>query len=154
MKQSKNIVSDSFAVDTTLINKLVVEELDSYPVHITERDGIYYSNFDDFQGTLFTEGNSFADVMKKSKEILEDMIYIYQSKGLSIPKSYSHFDENNKGKVAEISVWTKRLIDKSNSRIVRKNTTIPNWLAVEADKAGINYSETLQYALKKELGII
>lgn len=149
MKNSKTILSDAAP-----LAKITIEQLDSYPVHITERDGIYYSNFDDFQGTLFTEGNSFADVMKKSKEVLEDMIYIYHNKGLSIPKPYSHFDENNQGKIAEISVWTKRLIDKSNNRIVRKNTTIPNWLAVEADKAGINYSETLQYALKKELGII
>ena len=35
-----------------------------------------------------------------------------------------------------------------------KNCTIPSWLNFEAEKAGINFSATLQAALKAELHLI
>ena len=37
--------------------------------------------------------------------------------------------------------------------IVKKNCTIPYWLNVEAEKAGINYSKLLQEAIMQVLGI-
>lgn len=36
---------------------------------------------------------------------------------------------------------------KVDNRAVRKNVTIPNWLNIEAEKAGINFSKVLQEAL-------
>lgn len=39
-----------------------------------------------------------------------------------------------------------------DQRAVKKNCTIPYWMSVEADKAGINYSRVLQEALSKILG--
>ena len=36
---------------------------------------------------------------------------------------------------------------------MKKNCTIPYWLNVEAEKAGVNYSKILQEALMKVLGI-
>ena len=44
----------------------------------------------------------------------------------------------------------KRFYD---SHAVKKNLTIPNWLNVEAEKAGINFSATLQSAIKERLGL-
>ncbi len=38
-------------------------------------------------------------------------------------------------------------------KTVKKNCTIPLWLCIEAEKANINFSKTLQKALKEELGI-
>jgi predicted RNase H-like HicB family nuclease len=38
-------------------------------------------------------------------------------------------------------------------RTVRRNVSLPSWLNVEAEKAGINVSAILQAALKRELRI-
>jgi post-segregation antitoxin (ccd killing protein) len=42
---------------------------------------------------------------------------------------------------------------KNDTRAIRKNVTIPSWLNVEAKKAGINFSATLQGSLKDQLGL-
>ena len=40
---------------------------------------------------------------------------------------------------------------KHDMRTVRKNVTLPSWLNEEAERAGVNFSATLQSALKTEL---
>lgn len=42
---------------------------------------------------------------------------------------------------------------KNDMRTVKKNCTIPSWLNYEAEQAGVNFSEVLQAALKRELNI-
>jgi hypothetical protein len=39
------------------------------------------------------------------------------------------------------------------SHAVKKTLSIPSWLNVEAEKAGVNFSSILQQALKKQLGL-
>jgi predicted RNase H-like HicB family nuclease len=41
----------------------------------------------------------------------------------------------------------------NDNRTIRKNLTIPSWLNVQAEKAGVNFSQVLQDALKERLGI-
>ncbi len=40
-----------------------------------------------------------------------------------------------------------------DNRTVRKNVTLPSWLNDLSEKSGINFSQTLQKALKQQLGI-
>ena len=42
---------------------------------------------------------------------------------------------------------------KVDNKAVKKNCTIPYWMNVEAEKAGINYSKLLQDAIMSVLGI-
>lgn len=42
---------------------------------------------------------------------------------------------------------------KNERRTVKKNCTLPSWLCYEAEQANINFSQVLQEALKRELGI-
>ena len=42
---------------------------------------------------------------------------------------------------------------KNDMKTVRRNVSLPSWLDLEAEKAGINVSALLQAALKKELKI-
>lgn len=42
---------------------------------------------------------------------------------------------------------------KNERRTVKKNCTLPSWLCYEAERANINFSQVLQEALKRELGI-
>ncbi len=41
----------------------------------------------------------------------------------------------------------------NDNRAVKKTLTIPSWLNSKAEKAGINFSQTLQNALKNQLNI-
>lgn len=40
-----------------------------------------------------------------------------------------------------------------DNRAVKKTLTIPSWLNAQAEQAGVNFSQTLQTALKQQLGI-
>ena len=40
-----------------------------------------------------------------------------------------------------------------DNRSVKKNCTLPSWLNDKAEKANINFSASLQRALKEELGL-
>ena len=42
---------------------------------------------------------------------------------------------------------------KNHAKIVRKNTSIPEWLNILAEKENINFSQTLTDALKQKLGV-
>ena len=42
---------------------------------------------------------------------------------------------------------------RTGSQAVKKTLSIPSWLNVEAERAGINFSATLQNALKEQLGL-
>lgn len=42
---------------------------------------------------------------------------------------------------------------KNHSKTIRKNTSIPEWLNVIAEKENINFSQTLTEALKEKLGV-
>ena len=47
----------------------------------------------------------------------------------------------------------QKYVKESKNQIVRKNVSIPSWLNEMAKKNNINFSNTLQKALKQELGI-
>ena len=54
---------------------------------------------------------------------------------------------------AWIDVDTIKYPAETDNRIVRKNMSIPFWLNAQAEREGINFSQTLQAALKNALGI-
>lgn len=74
--------------------------------------------------------------------------------GKEIPESS---DINNIKKENDSDIVTLVDVDfleyrrKNDIKTVRRNVSLPSWLDVEAEKAGINVSALLQMALKKEL---
>jgi len=50
---------------------------------------------------------------------------------------------------ADIDAYRRLLANKA----IKKTLTVPSWLNEQAEKAGINFSQTLQKALKEELKI-
>lgn len=43
---------------------------------------------------------------------------------------------------------------KVNEKTIKKTLTIPSWLNIQAEKAGVNFSQTLQDALCKKLNLV
>ena len=66
------------------------------------------------------------------------------------------FDPNENGGFTAPSLTcqakTAPIRDELQNRAVKKTLTIPQWLNDEAEAAGLNFSQTLQYALKEKLG--
>ena len=70
-----------------------------------------------------------------------------------LPEPYSaQFEAEKEDIVTLVDVDFTEYRKRVDQRAVKKNCTIPYWMSVEADKAGINYSRVLQEALKILLG--
>ena len=55
---------------------------------------------------------------------------------------------------ALIGVDTLAYRQATDNRAVKKTLSIPNWLNVLAERESVNFSQTLQEALKKQLGVV
>lgn len=61
--------------------------------------------------------------------------------------------ERDEDFVVMISLDLNEYRRKKHAKIVRKNTSIPEWLNILAEKENINFSQTLTDALKQKLGV-
>jgi predicted RNase H-like HicB family nuclease len=52
-----------------------------------------------------------------------------------------------------VEVFMPAVRERLNNRFVKKTLTIPQWLNAEAERAGVNFSQILQRALKEYLHI-
>lgn len=103
-----------------------------------------------------TQGKDIANAM----EMARDAIVIL---GLEIEDQSKVLPEATPLEKIEVhSGQIKTLVDvdfaecrrKNDLRAVKKNCTIPSWLSYEAEKRNINFSATLQEALKEKIGIM
>lgn len=126
----------------------------TYPIILTpSEEGGYVVFIPDFD--INTQGEDMADAMFMARDAI-CMMGCYnqdEKKPLPVPSDINGIP----AEAGEI----KTLVDvdfdsyrrRNDNRAVRKNCTIPRWLNEEAEKAGINFSATLQDALKAQLGI-
>ncbi len=120
-----------------------------YPAICHFEDGGYWCEFPDLEG-CFSQGDTELEVVENAKEALEGYVASVLERGGVLPKpsTIKSLHSENKGFLTYISC------DISSSRkFVRKNVTLPEWLSVRAEKASINFSQTLQESLFKKLGI-
>jgi len=52
-----------------------------------------------------------------------------------------------------VDVFMPPVRERLNNRFVKKTLSVPSWLNAEAEAKGVNFSQTLQKALKAELAI-
>ena len=125
----------------------------AYPVVISkENDGFYYVEIPDFD--IATQGESVADAMEMARDAIGIMgiDYLDDGKELPVPNS-RQVQKNDEDIITLVDVDFVEYRKKVDNKAVKKNCTIPYWLNVEAEKAGINYSKILQDALISILGI-
>lgn len=124
-----------------------------YPIIISEENKGYYVYIPDFD--ISTQGESIADSIMMARDAIGLTGIDMQDEGKEIPAPNSKYYENEDSDIitlvdVDFVEYRKRV----DNRAVKKNCTIPYWLNVEAEKAGINYSKILQEALIDVLGII
>lgn len=127
----------------------------SYPATINrDEDGSFIVDFPDFDGDCFTFGRTLEKALEMARDALEGTIIIFAQKGLSIPlPNTQEIEPGEHDMVVDIDVDVDLLYKKAMTQGVRKNTSIPFWLAKMAKDNGISLSFVLQEALKKELNV-
>lgn len=125
-----------------------------YPIILSEmQDGGYLVYVPDMQ--INTTGTDLSNALEMAKDAIELCGVGYEDEKLPIPKASPL--ESIKAKKGEIILAVnvdfeayRRMLD---NRSVKKNCTLPSWLNEQAEKANINFSASLQRALKEELGL-
>ena len=123
-------------------------------VFTPEKNGLYSVNFPDLQGCC-TTGDDIADAVYMAQDILCLSLYDLEQDNMPIPKASNPRDieitgEQFKSVVAVDTETYRRFYE---SKAIKKTLTIPMWLNEQAERANVNFSQTLQKALKSELHI-
>ncbi|AGB18480.1 type II toxin-antitoxin system HicB family antitoxin [Thermoanaerobacterium thermosaccharolyticum] len=120
----------------------------------SDGNGGYTVTFPDLPGCI-TEGDTLDEALYMAKDALELYIYNLEEDNETIPDPTAP----EKIKVPEgafvnlIEVYMPPVREEMANKSVNKTVTIPRWLNEAAEKANINFSQVLQYALKEQLKI-
>jgi predicted RNase H-like HicB family nuclease len=119
-----------------------------YPIVITKCDNDYVVYIPDFD--INTEGKDVADAISMARDAI-GMTGCYfedEKKPLPAPSDLEKISHSWNGDIVTlVDIDFAEYRRKNDQRTVRKNLTIPSWLNVEAEKAGLNFSEVLREAL-------
>ena len=127
----------------------------AYPAIFTpESNGQYSVRFPDIEG-CFTGGDSLPEAIEMATDALCLMLYDHEedneeipapSPVETIPLAAGEF-------ISMVACDTLEYRKYFDNHAVKKTLTIPNWLNTMAERANINFSATLQVALKEALNI-
>lgn len=126
-----------------------------YPaIFSPEPEGGYGVVFPDLPGCV-TCGDSLADAIEMGRDALAMWLCDTEDKHEPIPpaSAISKVSHDSDSFVSLIDVDTIEYRRENENRAVKKTLTIPGWLNAYGEKAGINFSQLLQDALKQHLGI-
>lgn len=122
-----------------------------YPVILTKVDTGYLVNIPDFD--IDTEGKDLAEAIFMARDAIGLMGIELEDEEKEIPNPFSRPYEKAEDEIMTfVDVDFLEYRKKHDSRMVRKNCTIPYYLNVEAEKRGINFSRVLQEALQEKIG--
>ncbi|MDL2214339.1 type II toxin-antitoxin system HicB family antitoxin [Clostridia bacterium OttesenSCG-928-O13] len=124
----------------------------AYPVILTPDTGGYVVTVPDLD--IGTQGDSVADAIYMARDVIGLWGISQQDAGRAIPEPSDHEPPHGED---EMVTWVDIDFDKyrraNDQRTVRVNVTVPQYLKVLGEDANINFSQTLQKALKEELNI-
>ena len=125
-----------------------------YPaVFSCEEDGAYAVDFPDLPG-CYTSGSDLPDALEMAQDALALMLYHMEEEGRAIPSASNilTLPPQKNAFASYVACDTKIYRRTHHTRAVKKTLSIPEWMNEEAENAGINFSQTLQDALKEKLG--
>ena len=126
-----------------------------YPAIFAPYDKGYNVTVHDLPG-CYTCGDTLIDAIAMTRDAISMWLCDAENKDEVIPTPSNPQDITCEANsfVNLIDVDTSEYRRENDNRAVKKTLTIPNWLNTKAEKAGINFSQTLQKALKKQLDIL
>ncbi|MBN2558660.1 MAG: type II toxin-antitoxin system HicB family antitoxin [Clostridia bacterium] len=110
--------------------------------------------FPDLPGCI-TEGDDIAESFQMAREALELFIFDMEEEkdSIPVPSDPFRFDVPENAFISMVEVWMPVVRDEIRNRAVKKTLTIPKWLNDIATERKVNFSQVLQAALKKYLGL-
>ena len=125
------------------------------PEEVSGRGTVYIVEFPDVLGCA-TEGESLPEAIAMAREALAGcLLAIKQSKeDIPAPSDIAFLSHEQGQFISIVDVDLNAYLRKREKKAVIKAVSLPQWLDVMAEEAGISYSQTLQKALKKELSIV
>lgn len=133
-----------------------------YPAVVTKEDGVYYVGLVDFD--RLEDGNinyyaTYSEDLEKVSTVIRENLALYLADLLDMRKEFPEPSKLEDIKLKEnqfiqvISVDPVYEAAKVTNVLKKKTVNIPAWLDIVAQEKKINFSQLLQKALKKELGI-
>ena len=100
-----------------------------------------------------TQGEMVAECIEMAEDFLCLALYHMEEEKaiIPIPTNMREFEKENDDIATLISVDTDDYRRYYENKLVKKTLNIPSWLNIRAEAANINFSQTLQRALKEEL---
>ena len=137
-----------------------MERPDFYRYHAIftyEQDGVHVT-FPDLPGCV-TFGKDEDEAIRMAREALALHLYGMEQDNDEIPgpselkllAKHEALETNETFFLVEAFMPAFR--EKQSKRFVKKTLSIPYWLNAEAERQGINFSQTLQQAIKQQLNI-
>lgn len=111
--------------------------------------GKYYARVPDLPGCI-TTGNSLSDAIAQITDAAAAWLVVAEDTGLVIPApaAQDSLEREPGGVFSLIGVDTIAYRARTDTRAVRKNVSLPAWMADLAEKRGLNCSQILQDALR------
>lgn len=125
-----------------------------YPAIFAREGDNYIVSVPDLPG-CHTFGHSLADAIDMARDAIEMWLVDAEDNVDVIPNS-SPLDQvvpPEGGFTNLIDADTDEYRRENDNRAVKKTLTLPSWLNAKAERAGINFSQTLQEALKQRLDL-
>nr|DAS62135.1 MAG TPA: hypothetical protein [Caudoviricetes sp.] len=125
-----------------------------FPVIFTKVDDGYMAFVPDMD--INTQGDNLAEAIEMARDAIGIMGIDMEDekKPIPTPSDPEHIKCGADEMVSMVDIDFTAYRRANEKRTVRRNVSLPSWLNVEAEKAGINVSAVLQMALKQELHIV
>ena len=126
-----------------------------YPAVFAYEDGYEIAvTFPDLPGCA-TSGADDADALEMAKDALGGHLWCLEKDGDEIPAPTRLCDVKlERGeRAALIDVYMPTVRLSQETRAVNRTVTLPAWMNAAALEKGVNFSQALQSALMKELGV-
>lgn len=113
---------------------------------------MYSVSFPDVEG-CYTAGDGLADAIRMAEDALALMMFHFEQENRPIPVASELSDiQTQDGEIVTlVACDTLSYRMRNSNRAVKKTLSIPEWLNEEATRAGLNFSQVLQEALKAKL---
>ena len=133
-----------------------------YPAVITKEDGVYYIglvDFDKLENGDVDYYSTYSEDFEKLGTVIREALVLYLADFLDMRKKFPEplkledikLKENQSVYVISVDPFYEAA--KVTNILKKKTVNIPAWLDIVAQEKKINFSQVLQKALKKELGI-
>jgi hypothetical protein len=122
-----------------------------------EEDGIHVV-FPDLLGCV-TFGKDEGEAVQMAREVLALHLYGMEEDGDEIPQPspLRTLAEQEDLQSNEVFVLVEAFMpvfrEKQSKRFVKKTLSIPYWMNAEAERIGLNFSQTLQNALEEKIAL-